>query len=147
MLKSYAILWVPLLIGLISQIIKVCLDARKSGFSSGQIWKFGGMPSSHTALVVSLCTMIGWHEGAASPLFAVSIVLTIIVVWDAMGFRRFLGKQGRGLNKMVQLLNHKERKLFFPFEERIGHKPSEVIVGAIYGMTVTLLLNYLIFYL
>lgn len=102
----------------------------------------GGMPSSHTALVVSVTATIGLTVGWTSPLFDVSAVFASIVMYDATGLRRAAGKQAAVLNKIVDELAHdhslKEERL----KELLGHTPLEVIGGAIYGLLVALLVHY-----
>ncbi len=96
----------------------------------------GGMPSSHTSFVVGLTTAVGKLAGYGSPIFAVSLVFSLIVMYDASGVRRSVGKQAKLLNYLViELFEHKhleEDKL----KELVGHTPFEVIAGAILGMVV-----------
>lgn len=112
-------------------------------FYISRFWETGGMPSSHAATVTSLSTAIGIVHGTSSAMFAISIVLAAIVMHDAVGIRRAAGKQAGVLNRMGILLNqtfqggynHEEMK------ELLGHKPVEVLAGAILGIIITLLLQ------
>lgn len=144
MLQDYAILIIPLAIAFATQVIKVFIESVKQGFSWRLFVTYGGMPSSHTALVVSLATMVGLHQGFDSAIFALSITLALVVIWDAMGFRKQLGWHSKGLNKLIWLLGDHDRNMFSPFEEMLGHRPSEVLVGGILSLILTLILNYLI---
>lgn len=104
-----------------------------------RIFGAGGMPSSHTATVVSLAIANGFYEGISSSLFAISVILAIIVVHDAMGVRRETGIQAKVLNKMVFDTNifddiNLEKRL----KEYIGHSPSQVLMGAIVGIIVSI---------
>jgi acid phosphatase family membrane protein YuiD len=96
----------------------------------------GGMPSSHTSFVIGLTTAVGKLAGYDAPIFAVSLVFSLIVMYDASGVRRSVGKQAKLLNYLViELFEHKhleEEKL----KELVGHTPFEVIAGAILGMVV-----------
>lgn len=94
----------------------------------------GGMPSAHTATIVAASTAIGLTDGFQSTLFGFSLMMSFIVMYDASGVRRSVGKQARLLNNIIQdLQNHKflgEERL----KELIGHKPTEVAAGALLGM-------------
>lgn len=94
----------------------------------------GGMPSAHTATIVAASTAIGLVDGFQSTLFGFSLIMSFIVMYDASGVRRSVGKQARLLNNIIQdLQNHKflgEERL----KELIGHKPTEVAAGALLGI-------------
>jgi len=97
----------------------------------------GGMPSSHTAMVVSTAVMIGAQNGFDSVAFAVAIILAFIVMYDATGVRRETGRQATIINRILQdvLVNGRpisDQQL----KELVGHKPIEVAGGAIVGLTV-----------
>ena len=100
-------------------------------------WKTGGMPSSHTALVMSLCVSIGFRNGITSDLFILSTAFALVVIRDALGVRRSSGLQTRSLNELGMKL--KEKGLiddFTPLKEVNGHKPAEVIMGCFLGIFV-----------
>jgi hypothetical protein len=96
----------------------------------------GGMPSAHTATIVSASTAIGLQEGWGSAIYALSLIMAFIVMYDASGVRRSVGKQAKLLNNIiVDIYKNKhfeEEKL----KELIGHKPTEVVVGAILGILI-----------
>jgi acid phosphatase family membrane protein YuiD len=99
----------------------------------------GGMPSSHTATVVSLVISTAVIEGIGSAAFAISVILAIIVIHDAMGVRLETGKQGQILNKMIWELNlADELEVNEALKEYVGHYPSQVIVGALVGTITSL---------
>ena len=91
----------------------------------------GGMPSSHSAVVVSISVLIGKHIGFKSPLFALSGVFAFIVMYDAAGVRRAVGKQAKVLNDILtnQKLTSAEK-----LQEMTGHTPIQVLAGAILGL-------------
>jgi acid phosphatase family membrane protein YuiD len=96
----------------------------------------GGMPSSHTALVVGLTTSVGLTQGWTHPLFDVSLVFAFIVMYDAAGVRRAAGRQAKVLNEIVAELQQ-DFKLSFPrLQELLGHTPREVLGGAMLGILV-----------
>jgi len=98
----------------------------------------GGMPSSHSAFVVSLATIIYLVEGVSTA-FVISLVLALIVVRDAFGVRRTVGEEGVMIHKIVQKLKlHKEPHF------SMGHTPMQVIVGSLIGLFVALGVFYLL---
>ena len=97
----------------------------------------GGMPSSHTALVVSLAAMIGASEGFATASFALSFALAVIVMYDAAGVRRETGTQATVINKILHdILIDGKRITEEELKELVGHTPLEVFAGAILGLIV-----------
>ena len=100
-------------------------------------WKTGGMPSSHTSLVMSLCVSIGFRNGITSDIFILSTAFALVVVRDALGVRRSSGLQTRSLNELGMQLEKKGlTENFTPLKEVHGHKPSEVIMGCFLGIFV-----------
>ena len=71
------------------------------------IWKTGGLPSSHSALVTSLCTTIGFRNGISSDIFMISLGFFLITIRDAVGVRRSSGVQAKKINEMGKLLKEK----------------------------------------
>jgi acid phosphatase family membrane protein YuiD len=138
-LFQYNIFIIPVLVGIIAQFTKYIVYSLKNGWSIEYIFTHGHMPSAHTAFVISLLASIGYYEGMHTGAFAVAVVLGFIIIDDAVRLRVYLGDQGRYLNRLVEQLNVDEKK--FPrLKERIGHKISEVIIGGIYGLLLTMLL-------
>jgi acid phosphatase family membrane protein YuiD len=134
------ILWVSLLAWFIAQLIKVLLTIIfGKRLDLTRFVGSGGMPSSHSALVVSMATSIGYVEGYHSTMFALSVIVASIVMYDAAGVRRAAGKQAAVLNEIVaELQAHRgitEKKL----KELLGHTPVEVIAGAALGILVSVL--------
>lgn len=103
----------------------------------------GGMPSSHTALVAGLATSVGLLEGFTSTIFDVSLVLAMVVMYDAAGVRRAAGKQARIINRIIFDLQHSLSFKESHLKELLGHTPLEVIGGAILGVLVALVLHAL----
>jgi acid phosphatase family membrane protein YuiD len=98
------------------------------------IWKTGGMPSSHAALVTSVVTAVALKEGVHSDLFIVSFWFAMIVLRDAMGVRRSSGMQARALNFLGKQSAEKAGVEFHPVKEVLGHAPIEVIIGGLLGI-------------
>lgn len=96
----------------------------------------GGMPSSHTSLVMGLTTAIGVLEGTSSPYFAMSLVFSLIVMYDATGVRLHAGKQASVLNMIITELppDHPVSMGAGQLKDTLGHTPLQVLVGAIVGI-------------
>ena len=109
-----------------------------------QIRAAGGMPSSHTALVVSVTLMIGVTQGFDTALFALSAAIACIVMYDATGVRYETGKQAVIINQILHnvLVNGKPIS-DAELKEVVGHKPIEVFVGGLLALVVVLV--YVIF--
>lgn len=103
----------------------------------------GGMPSSHSATVCGLATAAGMKYGASSFEFAISIMLAIIVMYDAMGVRRETGKQGRVLNEMLEVLTKMGKQVTAEekLKEFVGHTPLQVLMGAILGIVIAVVVG------
>ena len=101
------------------------------------VWKTGGMPSSHAAVVASMTAAVAFNEGLGSNLFAVSLFIALVVMRDALGVRRAAGLQARALNLLGRKVSEKTGLEFHPVKEIQGHGPLEVIVGALLGIFIS----------
>lgn len=99
------------------------------------------MPSSHSAIVTCISTMIGKTEGINSKIFALSIIFASVVMYDAAGVRRAAGKQAKLLNKLIETPGLTNIQVQERLVEVLGHTPTQVIVGAIIGILVGLILG------
>jgi uncharacterized protein len=96
----------------------------------------GGMPSSHSAVVVALATRTAMATGVQSTEFAIAIVFAAIVLYDAAGVRRAVSIQGRILNRMLEEVIEYQRFNEKRLLELLGHTPFEVFVGSLLGVLV-----------
>ena len=122
---------------LLAQLIKVLLNLFIfHRFIAERMWGAGGMPSSHSATVCAMVVATGRYCGVSSPTFAIAAVLSIIVMYDAMGVRYETGEQAKLLNRMF---NEWVDQGFAQFphgkklKEMVGHTPIEVLTGAALG--------------
>ncbi|MFA5085706.1 MAG: divergent PAP2 family protein [Candidatus Omnitrophota bacterium] len=126
---------------IIAQSIKVLLGVlRERRFNFRWFVGTGGMPSSHAAGVSALSTSIGVAYGFDSALFAVTLVFTLIVLFDSQGVRFSTGKMAGVLNKMLDDIYWKKRLDDKQLKEFLGHTPVEVFAGIALGIVVSLLL-------
>jgi len=137
-------LFAALISNVLAQVCKVFIH-----YLLNRSWKWsllistGGLPSSHSATVASLTVAIGIVEGFSSPIFAVSFIFSVIVMFDAAGIRRHAGQQAVVLNRLIKELQFSsegggDRIL----KELLGHKPVEVLLGAVFGLIVSILLYW-----
>ncbi|MCM3267428.1 divergent PAP2 family protein [Paenibacillus elgii] len=137
-------LWTSLAAIGTAQALKIPDRFRQSGrFEWADLFRTGGMPSSHSAGVVSLATYVGLKKGVSSISFSLAVVMSLIVMYDAMGIRRHAGMIASEVNQLedvlVKLTEHhppyvhrKDKEL----EERLGHLPEEVLGGAVIGAAI-----------
>lgn len=134
-------IYIPFLLWFGIQTFKVIYDlVTTHKFNFKRIMGAGGMPSSHSAVVVGLATLIGKDVGVGSPLFAVSLILAFVVMYDAAGIRRAAGKQAAMLNKIIETPGLSGMQVSEKLVEVLGHTPTQVIVGALIGLIAGLIL-------
>lgn len=138
--EEYKYIIVPFFVWFGIQLFKFIYDLVKSKkFNFKRLMQAGGMPSSHSGVVISLTTMIGKNVGINLPLFAVALIFSFIVMYDAAGVRRAAGKQAKLLNKIVETPGLTSLQVSERLVEVLGHTPVQVIVGAAIGVIVGLL--------
>lgn len=131
---------IPILLWFFIQLFKLLYDlVTTKKFNFKRILGAGGMPSSHSAVVVSLATMIGKDVGVDKPIFALALLFAFVVMYDAAGIRRAAGKQARLLNKIVETPGLTGIEVSEKLVEVLGHTPFQVIVGALIGLTAGLI--------
>lgn len=138
---TYQIALIPISAAAIAQVLKYLINSARGRFSLKDMVAYSGMPSGHSALVVSLAATIGLSDGFDTSAFAISLILAIIVIRDALGIRRYLGQHGHILNILVQdLKNDEVLEHSYPhLLERIGHTPLQAIAGGSLGLAISLI--------
>jgi len=130
----------------LAQSIKVIIYYVQDGkFSLWHFFEAGGMPSAHSAAVTALTLSIALTQGWQSPLFAISLVFALIVMYDATGVRRAAGKQAELLNKIVDDIYSNGRVKVDKLKEVLGHDPVQVLGGGSLAFVVTLITYYVYF--
>lgn len=99
-----------------------------------ELWEQVGMPSSHSAVVAGLATLIGKYEGVGSSIFALALIVAFVVMYDACGVRRAAGKQAAMLNKLIETPGLTGMQVSEKLVEVLGHTPVQVFVGALIGV-------------
>ena len=135
-------LLVPFATLILCQILKFVIESiKEKKLKFGRLFNgTGGMPSSHTAFTFSLTFTILFNEGFNSPLFALSLISSIIIAYDAMGLRMESGKQAQAINMIVdEMVEENIMSGFNKLKEQLGHKPSEVFLGLLFALLTSLI--------
>jgi acid phosphatase family membrane protein YuiD len=124
----------------IAQVTKVVLTSiSQRRLNLRVLAEMGGMPSSHAALVMGLTAAVGRVDGLGSSPFAIALIFSVVVMYDAQGVRRAAGRQAAVLNRLVEDMVHMRGIQEDRLRELLGHTPFEVLVGAALGVAVGLL--------
>ena len=126
--------------GLCAQAVKVLLElVTRRRWQPRLFFRNGGMPSSHTATVVTLAVLVGHEAGLHSPVFSLVLVFATYVVFEATGLRQEVGHQARLLNDLVETLRRTHHLAAHDLLEFVGHTWAEVAGGAACGILFALL--------
>lgn len=139
-LISCKILFAAAFSWMLAQIMKTALTMiHTKRFVAERLLGAGGMPSAHSAAVCALTWGVERRCGLQSPDFALSLIFSFIVMYDAMHVRRAIGEQAKVLNQITGTKkNEKQGDCNKLLKEHQGHTPVEVLAGAILGCTVSL---------
>jgi len=131
---------ISVLVGwLLAQALKIPTEYfRSRKWMWAMFFAAGGMPSSHTALMVAGTLSVGLYYGFDNPLFAIAVGVTMIIAHDAAGVRRQAGKHAERINLLFDELLHGHMWSENELKEIIGHTPLEVIGGIILGLLVAI---------
>ncbi len=128
---------------LIAQILKTLIHLLfTKRFVAERLVGSGGMPSSHSATVCALVTATYLEHGSAGYAFAISLIVAVIVMYDAIGVRRETGIQAQLLNNIIKIfedMGRDELSAQDKLKEFIGHTPFQVLMGAVLGVLVAIL--------
>ena len=128
-------IYVPIILWLSIQTFKVIYDlVTTKKFNFKRILGAGGMPSSHSAVVTSIATLIGKYQGVDSAIFGLALMFALVVMYDACGVRRAAGKQAKVLNEIVNTPGLTGVEIQGKLQEALGHTPVQVFVGALIGV-------------
>lgn len=139
------IIIIPILVAVITQITKALIDFVKGRFTFSSFYNYGGMPSGHAAFMTAVVTSVYLFEGFDSPVFALSIILAILVLRDAISLRQHMSTHSQMINRLIKDLPDNKEYQYPVLPERIGHSLFQVAAGVATGLLLTLLLS-LVFY-
>ena len=125
----------PIVAWVIAQVVKVIFRSlQERRLNLRALADTGGMPSSHSALVVALATTVGRIDGPSSSTFAIALIFSLVVMYDAQGVRRAAGRQAEVLNRLIEDIFGQRGIQEERLRELIGHTPVQVLVGAALGV-------------
>ena len=146
---------VPVLSWAVAQLIKAAIYGIKyKTFNLERLFGSGGMPSSHSSTVCALVITVYRMEGLASPVFALSMILAMITMYDATGIRRAAGIHAKQINRLRHIIDELDEETLDKIDEKIedddeddpeetaelkeflGHTPLQVIFGALLGILI-----------
>ncbi|GAB2280593.1 hypothetical protein Dimus_015223 [Dionaea muscipula] len=130
----------------IAQSIKVFTTWYKERrWDLKQLVGSGGMPSSHSATVTALAVGIGFQDGIGGSVFATSVILACVVMYDATGVRLQAGRQAEVLNQIVyELPNEHPLAESRPLRELLGHTPPQAVVGGLLGLVIASVVHLIV---
>ncbi|XP_074274325.1 uncharacterized protein LOC141598552 [Silene latifolia] len=130
----------------LAQSIKVVTTwYKEKRWDYKQLVGSGGMPSSHSATVTALAAAIGFQDGLGGSLFAASLILACVVMYDATGVRLQAGRQAEVLNQIVyELPAEHPLAESRPLHELLGHTPPQVIAGGLLGLVTAATIHLII---
>ena len=126
---------------LAAQVLKPFMDLiQRKGFDVLRALDTGGMPSSHTAVVTTLTVGVAVYQGVSSPLFGISLIVSIYIIFEATGLRQEVGNQARVLNEIIEKVKETHHFDAEELRELVGHTWAEVIGGFALGLLVALIM-------
>ena len=126
----------------LAQVLKTLIHAIVNrGLDIKRLFGDGGMPSGHSATVTAMAATAGFEYGLGSTFFAISAILAIVVMHDAMGVRREAGRHAKALNELLAAMGDSRISDEEKLKEFLGHTPSQVCVGAILGFLIAFILH------
>jgi acid phosphatase family membrane protein YuiD len=126
--------------GVAAQAMKPFVDLlQRKRFNLFRVLDTGGMPSSHTSVVTTLTVGVAVYQGISSPLFGISLIVSLYFVFEATGLRQEVGNQARVLNEVLARAREEHHFDTGELRELIGHTWAEVIGGFALGLLVALI--------
>ncbi len=131
MVTASVVAWVA------AQLLKTLIDAaRYKRLNLRLLTGTGGIPSAHSALVCALATATGKTQGFDSPLFAVTLILAAIVMYDAAGVRQAVDRQSEILTHVLNHIPRTQDDFDRFLEGLVGHTRFQVVAGGILGIAI-----------
>ncbi len=130
-----------LISGLLAQFLKPFVDLiQKRKFNFLRVLDTGGMPSSHTSVVTTLTVGVAIYQGVSSPLFDITLIMSLYFIFEATGLRQEVGNQAKVLNELIERSKETHHLDTEKLRELVGHTWAEVIGGFALGLLVALLM-------
>lgn len=141
-LSSYAYFVIPIFAWIVAQIAKIFINGiQAKDWNWRYIYRSGGMPSAHTTVIVSLCTVLAYRLGTQSPEFGIACIMAAIIMYDAVNVRHAVGEHAVALREIIPLVLKKQKVPMVIHQSR-GHTPYEVLAGLCIGLIVPILVFF-----
>ncbi len=142
--KGVEVILSAIISNLIAQLLKfIAYYIVNKQISIQRLFQTGGMPSSHSAFMMGMAISTGLINGFNSVTFAIAITITLVVMYDAAGLRRAVGKQAAVLNQIVtEIFSEHPHLSSQRFKELLGHTPIEVLAGALLGSIIAIIIHW-----
>ncbi|NKB24607.1 MAG: divergent PAP2 family protein [Kiritimatiellae bacterium] len=135
-------IWAALSAWMFAQFLKLLFSTIKTKKIDFHVFvRLGGMPSSHSAMASALATSVGLCVGFSTPLFALTLAFSGIIMFDAQSVRRAAGTQARLLNQIVEEFFKEKHVSEKKLVEFLGHTPLEVFLGMALGIAMALIIH------
>jgi acid phosphatase family membrane protein YuiD len=135
---------VALVSWVLGQTIKLVIEYIYTRHWDGSLlFRAGGMPSSHSALMSSVALSTGLYDGFNSPVFALAVAISLVVIYDATGIRRQAGIHAQKINLLINELFSGQPISEDQLREVLGHSPLEAAGGVVLGIAVALVVRLL----
>ena len=142
-LSNYAYFVIPIFTWIMAQVVKIVIKGFKAGdWDWRYIYRSGGMPSAHTTVIVSLCTVLAYRLGTHSPEFGIACILAAIVMYDALNVRHAVGEHAQALRMIWPKVFKNGNPSHMVIHQSNGHTPAEVLAGFIIGVTIPVLVFF-----
>lgn len=136
-LSDYAYFVIPIFSWIMAQVAKIFIKGfYEKDWDWRYIYRSGGMPSAHTTVIISLCTVLAYRLGTKSPEFGIACILAAIVMYDAINVRHAVGEHAKALRVIVPEVFKRSTPPKMIIHQSNGHTPLEVLVGVIIGVVV-----------
>ncbi|MFC1632529.1 divergent PAP2 family protein [Patescibacteria group bacterium] len=145
--QTVLLILIPILVGGVTQVMKGIVKSwRAKELRLKYLFDYGDFPSTHTSFVISVVTVIGFHEGISSTIFFLAVALAVIIIRDAWSFRRKVSRYGEVLNNLRPTLSKKQHDAIHGvrIEERLGHNFYEIFGGAVFGFFLSWLFYWIL---
>jgi len=132
---------IPFATWFVAQLVKFTINTAKGKKDFRYFYASGGMPSAHSAAISALAITALVHDGPGSAIFGLATVFAAVVIYDSFGVRRSAGDQAVAINAIVEALDDSKELQHIHLREVLGHKPTEVIIGTLIGVSMALVLS------
>lgn len=116
----------PFVAWVLAGCTKFAVNYLRHSAQAKRLIGYGGFPSTHTTVLSSVVFFAGFNEGFCTSVFSLGLGALLILIIDAHGLRRKVGKQAEIINQLQEKIYGDK---FYPLRERMGHSWLEIAGG------------------